>query len=355
MMCATQKTNSPRSVAYLLLVGLLAFAGAGCGLQGDTSDPETDEFRAALVSQDDVSMSYGAQDDSRSSGLNGEVSGIAALTADAVVGTNVFLGRHIRLMETIVSLPPAVSEEDRRVWEGTHDEVFLRVEATRSDIAQGTRYDYEMRGRAAGDDDAEMLGIFDGHVVRVDHPTRDKQGWGVLRYDFTNLNTLQPDREIGGKARATFRRMGRVRQVRVRLLNVVTPERPDFPEAAAYEYTLLPNRAGELRWFAKADFNKDGQKPLEKIAVHSAWRADLSGAGVGVAMGGSLAVDHLSAVECWNRRAHKLYGYVGWPGGQTESGERSSCLKNPEGLDEPVFHENLPDEDPQIPPAHPEE
>lgn len=348
------RSNKSSGQSLIWLVCLALVAGlAGCGKTAE--EQETEEFRAAMVSKQDVTMTYDASG-SRSSGLNGQLSPVAALTADTVVKTNLFLGGHIALMRHIVSLPPSLAEQGHRVWEGTHDGFFVRVDVTREDAPRGERFDYAMSARRADDDAAQMLTIFDGHVVRIDtRPDSDHQGWGVVRYYFDNYNTLRPDAQIGGTARAAFRRVGKVRQVRVRLVGVETPDRPDFPQAAAYDYVLLPNRAGRLEWFARADFNQDGGQPLEDLAVHSFWRADLSGAGVAWASGGTLDVDYLRDAECWNARLQKSYSRLSSPDGDITDGDRASCVHNTDDLEPPAFQDSLPDEDPQIPAAHPDE
>ncbi len=348
--------TSGQSLIWLVCIALLAMAAGPVGCGGQTSDQQqTDEFRAAMVSEQDVTMTY-EQSNSRSSGLNGQVSGIAALTADTVVKTNLFLGGHIALMRFIVSLPPAVVEPDHRQWQGTHDGLFIQVDVTKSDAPRGTRFDYAMKARPADDDSAPMLTIFDGFVVRIEtRPNSDHQGWGIVRYHFDNYDTLRPDAHVGGTARLAFRRVGHVRQVRVRLIGIETPNDPHFPAAAAYDYVLLPDHAGRLKWFARADFNKDGQQPLEDVAVHAFWRSDLSGAGVGWASGGTLDVDYVHDAECWNTHLQKTYSRVSSPDGELNDGDRSSCVHNTDDLEPPAYQDDLPDEDPAIPTAHPDE
>ncbi|QDG50471.1 hypothetical protein FIV42_06905 [Persicimonas caeni] len=354
MMCSNKKSG--QSLIWLVCIVALVAATA-CGDQSSTEQEETEEFRAALVSEGDIMLSYeGEEEGTRSSALNGEVSGIAALTAETVVKTNAFLGGHIGMMRAIVSLPPTTAEEDRRTWEGTHDGYFLRVEVERSDAPRGTRFDYSLTARPADDSAHEMLTIFDGHVVRIEtRPHFDKQGWGIVRYHFDHANTLDPAQQIDGKVRLAFRRVGNVRQVRAHFVGVQTPRDPNFPDAAAYDYVLLPNRAGRMKWFAKADFNQDGGQPLEGIAVHSYWRGDLSGAGVALATGGTLEVDFLRSAQCWDDQLHKAYEHLSWPEGHTEKGDRASCVQNTDDLEPPAVEENLADEDPAIPAAHPAE
>lgn len=350
------KKTSGQSLIWLVCIALLAMTStlAACGGQ-NADDSQTAEFRAAMVSKDDVMMTYDGSD-TRASGLNGQLSGIAALTAGTVVKTNLFLGGHIALMRFIVSLPPQVVETDHRVWQGTHDGFFIQVDVTRSDAPRGTRFDYAMKARPADDDSAPMLTIFDGFVVRIEtRPNSDHQGWGIVRYHFDNYNALKPDAQVGGTARLAFRRVGHVRQVRVRLIDIKTPKDPNFPPAAAYDYVLLPNHAGRLKWFARADFNKDGQQPLEDIAVNSYWRSDLSGAGVGWASGGTLAVDYVRDAECWNTHLQKTYSMVSSPDGDVHDGDRASCAQNTDDLEPPTYQDSLADEDPALPTADPNE
>lgn len=352
-MCSN--TKSGQSLIWLICIFALVAASA-CGDQATAEQETTEEFRAALVSENDILLSYEGEPGSQSSALNGEVSGIAALTADTVVNTNRFLRGHLGMMRAIASLPPSETAEDRRAWQGTHDGYFLRVEVARSDAPRGTRFDYSMQARPADDDSQPMLTLFDGHVVRIEtRPNFDKQGWGIVRYHFDNANTLDPSQKIDGKVRLAFRRVANVRQVRAHLIGIETPNDPNFPDAAAYDYVLLPNRAGRMKFYAKADFNRDGGQPLEDIAVHSYWRGDLSGAGVALATGGTLQVDFLRSAQCWDSQLHKGYEYLGWPEGHSEDGDRASCVQNTDDLEPPVVDENLGDEDPAIPPAHPAE
>ena len=347
--------KSGQSLIWLVCIFALVAASA-CGEQVSAEQQETEEFRAALVSEEDITLSYEGGSNTQSSGLNDEISGIAALTADTVVSTNRFLRGHLQIMRLIVSLPPVVVEENRRVWEGSDDEVFIRVEVNRSDAPRGSRFDYQMNARPAGDDSADMLTIFDGYVVRIDpRPDHDNQGWGVVRYHFDNYNTLRPAEQVGGKGRLAFRRVGDVRQVRVHLIGVNTPDHPNFPDAAAFDYVLLPDRAGRMKWYAKADFNQDGAQPLEDIAVHSYWRGDLSGAGVAHASGGSLEVEFLRSAQCWNQRFRKTYELASWPSGHSEDGNRAVCVQDIDQLEPPAHQDQLADEDPEIPPAHPAE
>jgi hypothetical protein len=349
------RSNNTSGQSLIWLVCIVAVATlAACGDQLTAEEQETEEYRAALVSEQDISLSFPGGD-SRSSGLNDEVSGVAALTAETVISTNVFLGGHLKMMRVITSFRPTTADGDRRVWEGTDDGYFVRVEVERSDAPRGTRFDYAMSARLAEDVSADMLTIFDGHVVRIEtRPDHDNQGWGVVRHHFDNYNTLAPHEQVDGKARLAFRRVGDVRQVRVHLIGIETPEHPDFPEAAAYDYVLLPDRSGRMKWHARADFNQDGQQPLEDIAVHSYWRADLSGAGVARATDGSLDVEFVRSAQCWNQRVRKTYELLSWPGGQSEDGARADCVQDVDQLEPP----QAPDEvsgDPEIPAAHPEE
>ncbi|MFW6058402.1 MAG: hypothetical protein ACOC9W_06060, partial [Persicimonas sp.] len=180
-------------------------------------------------------------------------------------------------------------------------------------------------------------------------------GWGVARYYFDNFNTLAPEGRVGGTSRVTFRRVGQVRQVRVRLIEIETPEHPNFPAAAAYDYVLLPDRSGRMKWYARADFNGDGVEPLEKLAVHSYWRSDLSGAGAAFATDGSLEVDFVGSAQCWDSGLHQTYEYVTWPDSHSESGQRADCTQDPDALEPPEHRDEIDDADPAIPSEHPEE
>ena len=346
---------------------LVAMAGlmAACVPMGDgggAEDPTTAEFRQALVSEEDVASSYGASDGAGTTrqALGAEHSHIAKMTAETVVGTNEFLRGHFQMMRSITSLPPTLAEEDRHEWEGDHEGVHLRLVVERSEAPRGTRFDYRFEGyRLGGDPQADYQSILDGHVVRIETRPEEwgKQGFGVVRFYFGTLAGLLPNKHGGvdGKARVAFRRVGAVRQVRTRLIDVVTPHDPNFPPRAAFEYTLLPENAGALRWFSRSDIKGDGA-PLELAAVHSAWRADRSGAGRGFVTGGSLEVDFWQLGECWDVNGLMVFRHLSTPDAEARKGDLGGCFRQPDQLEEPpVIDDNLPDEDPAIPEAHPAE
>ncbi|MEM1349481.1 MAG: hypothetical protein AAGI01_13040 [Myxococcota bacterium] len=215
-----------------------------------------------------------------------------------------------------------------------------------------------MPAKRAGEDFKRLL---DGYVTRIDtRPNFEKQGWGIVRVYFTNLNAFDPaNNEATGTARVAFRRVGDVRQVRARLYNLQTPDEPDFPRLADYEYTLLPNNSGALRWYARQDFMQDGA-PLERVVVHSAWRDDRSGVGNLFVQGGSLAIDtnpveYLSLTECWSSLRFLGFERAEVPGYSQEEGSPSACYRQVDDLELPVVDETAPEVDPEIPPAHPDE
>ncbi|MFU8804131.1 MAG: hypothetical protein ACNA8W_10010 [Bradymonadaceae bacterium] len=319
-------------------------------------DSRTAEFRAGLVGESDIRMTLGAgASGQRGQALNGEPALMAAITADVVTGTNSFLLGHLTMMRFIVDLPPTVIEDDLHVWEGTHQGTFMRVTVERSDALAGTKFDYRMEGRPASASDDELLTYFDGEVVRVETETGPTDnGWGLIRYYFDNLSTIEEHKDVAGTGRITFRRAGNVHQIRVHLDEIKTPEDPNFPEAAIFDYTLLPDLAGGLRFFARADVKKDGS-PLEDVAIFSAWRADLSGAAVGLVTGGSLDADYWHMVECWDTMLHKNYWFLGTNLGQLEDGDRAGCQRDPDTMDVPEFDEESVSQDPVLPEAHADE
>lgn len=339
-----------------LLVALIA---VGCGNQDGVEvsrqDAETEIYREALVNADDVELSF-ESDGTRRQALAGEQSGLASLTADAVIGTNSLIVGNLAMMRIIASFPPTAIEDNARIWEGEDDGKFYQVRIEKSATPRGTRFDYTLLGRDAADANADLLPLIDGDVVRIE--TRPgvlgRQGFGVLRFHFDNVNTIDPSEGISGTGRIAFRRVGGVRQVRVRFLNFTSPNDPEFPPAAAYEYVQLPLGGGAMKWFSVGDVLKDGQ-PYENIAVHSAWRKDLSGVGAANVFGGSLDVDYWHLLECWDSTLLKGYEAIAVPGMNFNDGDAASCFAAPEDLDVPEYQDSLPDEDPEIPTAHPEE
>lgn len=327
-----------------------------CGTATDPDvgvEPQTDTFRQALPAAGDVTMEYAADGTGSVNALEGERSLIAGMTATAVVGTNAHMIRHFALMNAVSELPPTAQGEDFRVWQGTHDDLTIRVRADRSDAPRGDRYDYVVASKlTAGGGD--FVPVIDGHVVRFDDQFEPRDGLGIVRFHFDNLNTLQPARKIDGKVRVAFRKANKAHQVRVRAIGVETPDDPYFPKAAAYEYVVLPNESGAMRWFSNSDVKKDGA-PYENVAVHSAWRADKSGIGSALVIDGSLDTDYWHLAECWNARFVKGFDRLATPDFTTNSGDPETCFNPVDQLEEPAIEENLADEDPEIPAALPEE
>ena len=343
----------------LITLALFSTFAIACGDDGPVSIAENDDtevFRAALVGGDDLEMEYSGEDGTRSQAIAGERSMVASLTADAVGGTNAMLVGHLEMMRTIAALPPTKILPDARIWEGEDKGIFYRVGMERSDTPRGTRFDYRITARSADTPDAEMLPLVDGDVVRIETRPEElgRQGFGIIRVHFENIHTVNPEEEIGGIARIAFRRVGLVRQVHTRMLNVHFPEDPEFPVAAEYFYTQLPNSAGVMKWFSVGDVQKDGP-PFERVAVHSAWRADHSGIGAAKVFGGSLDVDYWHVGECWDSTFIKGFERIEVPGMSHETGDAATCFAAPANLDVPEFMETLADEDPALPGEHPEE
>lgn len=361
------KTTTTLMTTILAALTLTACVPAGdgedtTGGQDAEADAQTETFRAGLVTPEDIEMTSSiSANGAVSQGLNDLPSNIAWMTADAIVGTNTFLKAHFEMMQNIVSLRPTLAEEDRRVWEGTWRGVFLQVTVERSDAPRGTRFDYSMRARQGDDADAELVTLLDGQITRIEtRPNLEKQGWGVARFNFTNVNTFFPEEHpTTGQARVAFRRVGNVRQVRVRMYDVVPPNDPQFPRVAAYEYVLLPDDAGSLKWFSRSDVMKDGA-PLEDVAIHSRWKADRAGLGAGLVTGGSLnvngtPVDYWSLGECWNDRLINVFARSAIEGWSRDFGTVEMCRESLEDVEVPTVDENLPVEDPEIPGVHPQE
>ena len=350
-MLINQTQNRGNAMTTYRTALLLALASlVACGDVDPTvgSEVETDTFRQALPSAEDVSLDYGADGAARQA-LNGDYSLIAGLTAHAVVGTNATMVAHFALMEYVSNLPPTEAGEDFRVWQGEHEELTVRVRADRVEVPEGLRYDYTLSGRVTADG-GELLPVITGHVVRVGvvDDEAPRNGFGIVRFHFENLDTLEPEREIGGKARVSFRKEGRAHQVHVRFIDVRTPDDPYFPSAAEYVYAVQPDESGAMAWYSRGDVKKDGE-PFEDVAVHSVWRADKSGIGSGFVTGGSLEVDYWHLLECWDPTFIKGYGSLATPGLTLPSGDAASCFARPENLEVPEQQEVLPDEDPAIP------
>lgn len=336
------------NVRNFALASLAVTALAACGEPNDPElleQQETDAFRQALVSEDDVKLDYSASGSAQA--LNGQYSLLAGLTADAVIGTNAFMIGHFVMMHFVAHHEPTESGEDYRVWEGENDGITVRVRADRSETPRGFRYDYSVSGKPV-DSDADFLTVIDGHVVRFDEAYEPRDGFGIVRFHFDNLNTLEPEREIDGKARVSFRKANKAHQVHVRFIDVKTPEDPHFPSAAEYRYAVASDESGALQWFSRGDVKKDGE-PYEDVAVHTVWRADKSGIGSGFVTGGSLEVDYWHLLECWDSTFIKGFDMLSIPGLDMPSGDAASCFATPEDLEVPSHTDELPDEDPEIP------
>jgi len=336
----------------LILPLIAAFALGACGQDDGSSvsprsmeSKDAETFRSALVSEDDIAMDFEVS--ANALGLAGEPATTAGLTVDAITGTNTFMYHHLAIMRFVTSLPPSYVGPNRAIWEGKDDEGdFFRVKVERSETPRGVRFDYNVLGGTAEDGGLQLLPIVDGHVVRIDtRPAQlGKQGFGIVRFHFSNYNTIKPEEGVSGTARVAFRRIARVRQVHVRMLDVSSPDDPDFPPAAEYKYTQLPDGAGAMAWFSKSDISKDGA-PLENVAVHTVWRNDYSGVGHATAFGGSLEVDYWTIGECWDSNLIKGYEKIEMPTMTHESGDPVSCLNLPTTLHIPEHQAELPDED----------
>ncbi len=348
-----------RTLLILVAISMVACVDndpVSIGQSGGDSDPETDTFRAGLINQDDISMDFGDDSNTRQQALAGQTSVVALLTADAVISTNLFLGNHLLAMRLITALPPTAATPNSRLWQGDDDGVTYRVFVEKSQTPRGVRFDYLIAGKPSDAGEDAFLALVDGHVTRIDTRPAElgRQGFGIIRYNFDNINTLDPTEEIAGVARIAFRKVGNVKQVHTRMVGVETPNDPDMPEAAEYMYTLLPNKSGAMRFYGIGDVNKDGA-PYENVAVHSAWREDHSGIGAVMAFGGSLDVDYWLLGECWESNLLKGYEKLEVPGMTHETGDAATCFNLPDDLEIPEHSNTVVDEDPAIPGAHPDE
>ena len=344
-------------VSMMLLAVLLL---SGCVEEGffEEEEEKTTVFRAALVAEEDVRMRTPGDNSShhlQAQGESSDYAGLAWATAETVVGTNHFMLKFIVTMHYITNLPPAVAEEDLHIWEGTHEDLFIRVSVERSDDPQGTRFDYEMEGRYAEDGEDGLVTILDGYVVRKPGwSPQNRIGFGIVRHDYDNLNYLQPEREISGFSSVGFRRAGGIHQLEVRALDIVTPAYPDYPERAAYRYFIRGDHSGELLWQGRADWKGDGE-PLEDVAAHVSWNSDFSGAGLARVSGGTLEVDYWNIAECWDGSFLRSYGKLEAPNANWSDGDDASCSPtDPDGLAVPI-EADLPGDEAVIPQAHPDE
>lgn len=323
-------------------------------------DPSTAVFRAAMVSERDISMDQAPSTSGAMQALNGDPSEIAAITADTVRFTDALLKAQFQLIGDIIQLDPTTLSDTEHVWQLDGDEVSLRLSMSKSDAPRGDRFDYSL-DVSQSSDRANFSPLLDGHVVRLSAQTEDdNQGWGIVRFYFTNLSANFPDEHnTKGIARIAFRNVGKVGQVRTKLLNMDTPDDPDFPENSLYNYTVLPNNSGGFQWFSRGDLMEDGA-PFEDFSVHSRWRADFSGLGQMRLQGGSLAiegtpVDFLQKTECWDSSLHNGFERNEAPNYSMESGDPLSCFGPPADELDVLAINPLEDEDPALPEAHGEE
>lgn len=309
-------------------------------------DAEGDEFRQGLITTDDIAMEFNTGN-TRQQALEGQVSVIAALTADSVISTNAWVFAHIQLMRAISLYPPTLEEENARVWEGEDKGNFYRVRIEREDREEGTHFTYSFHGRLASEPAEDLRLLLDGDILRT-KLAPDAEGFGVVRFYFDNLSHLDPNSDVQGTARVAFRKHDGTRQVHNRMVNMVVPDDQQFPEFAEFAYSQVRGEGGELRWFSRGDVKNDGE-PFEYVTAHSKWNADLSGVGLANAFGGSIEVDGWTLVECWGTTLHKSYDLLSVGMTNLESGDRESCGGNSDQLDPPPFYETLPNEDPEIP------
>lgn len=344
-----------RLTLLLLSLMLLTLSGAGC-VPEEPEDPTTEAFRFGLLAEGDLQMEFAGQQAQAlitASQPLGNKSLLAHETARSVVGTNLFLLRLVLTMRYIASFPPAVAEEDRHVWEGSHQGVFLRVTVEREDGAEGATFPFLFEGRPAGTND-ELVPLIEGWALRfVDGEQLLRQGYGQVYYDFDGINALYPQEGIGGEGMATFRHAGGVHQVDVRLHDAFSPQHPDFPPLASYTYFQRPDNSGGFSWISSADYLDDGE-PFEDIHARVEWNGDLSGAGVARLTGGSMEVEYWALTDCWNGAFDVLYTQLAAPNFSVGDGTLSSCPVDPGTLVIPTAEE-LGSHWPEIPAAHADE
>lgn len=323
-------------------------------------DPSTAMFRGAMVSEQDINMDQAPSKSGAMQALNGDPSEIADITANTVRFTDELLKAQFKVIDDIIQLDPTTLSDTEHVWQLDADDISLRLSMSKSDAPKGSRFDYTLEV-APVSDRSSFSPIVDGHVVRLDAQTADNnQGFGIVRFHFTNLSTHFPeDNDSKGIARIAFRNVGKVGQVRTKLLNMEVPNDPKFPANSLYNYTILPNNSGGFQWFSRGDIMKDGA-PFEDLSVHSRWRNDFSGLGQMRLQGGSLAVDgtpveFLQKTECWDTSLHNSFQKNEAPGYSMESGDALSCFGVPTDEVSVLEINPLQDEDPTLPEAHGEE
>jgi hypothetical protein len=309
-------------------------------------DPEAEVFRAGLASEDDLALEFNA-DTTRQQALAGQVSVLAALTADAVLSTNHWVFAHIHLMRAISLYPPTLREENARTWEGTDKGNFYRVKIEREVTPDGVFFTYSFEGRLESEPETALRVLLEGEVLRTTTGPRP-DGEGVVRFFFDNLSHLDPNSDTTGTARVAFRKTDGQRQVHNRMINMVVPDDEKFPEFAEYTYTQFAGGGGEMKWFSKGDIKEDGA-PYEYISAHSAWQPNLSGVGSAVAFGGSIDVEQWNLTECWGSTLHKTYDRFSIPTTAIEDGDSTTCVMPVAELEIPEYQETLPDEDPTLP------
>ncbi len=344
--------KSLRIVALLSLV----FLWSACVPESGPEESATEAFRMGLLDRGDIEMNYGNQ---QLQGLAmasaqplGHHSVLAYETGRSVVGTNLILLHLVVTMEVIASLPPTVAEEDLHIWEGVHEGVFSRVTITREDRPEGARFDYLLEALPEGES-GELRRMIEGYTLRFQEGNQlSYHGYGLVDYDFDEINEIYPQ-GIGGTAAVAFRRAGGVHQVNVRFVDAFSPEHPDFPPLASYQYIQRSDLSGEFAWMSSADYLEDGE-PYEDITARVRWNADLSGTGIARLTGGSMEVDYWHLTDCWNDGLQVLYNELALPNLSWDDGDIDACAFDPAEFTLPT-EEELGSERPEVPQAHPEE
>ncbi len=287
----------PRLRAQILALAVCLLHG--CGAQTTEPMPDIPE----VVEYDTVKINYGDDDllvggaGLRQNALVGDPSPFAVITKAVVRGTNRTIRDNLQFVRNVTRFPPSSYNDGVWTWEYENADgyIFFAIEET-----SPNSFRYVFR---AGQDSSDSAEVFNGEFTRRDRFFGRQQGFGIIRWNFTNLRRFDPTSPEGEMVIA-FRANQENRQVRVGLFGF-RELNDDGPADGLYEY-VQRGEAGRLKFAALTDWLKDGE-PLERTTLDVAWNAQQEGKTKVRLTDGSLEVDEFIIDECWDTSAVTVY------------------------------------------------
>ncbi len=336
-----------------LLIPLVLLAG--CGPIGGPVVTEPMPDIPETVEYDTVRIEYGDDDllTASARALVGSPSLLALVSQQFVRGTNGILRAQLALIAAVTRTRPTDYDDGVWSWDNAASrrapELFSRFEI--QEVEPGA-YTYRWR---LGETESDLLEVFSGEFHPRQRFNGRQRGLGMLQFNFSNLRQLDPDADpSAGRVAIAFRSVGGIRQVKVASFDLVTEEQP-APRNGQYEYVEFADGAGRFQFGAETDFLNDGV-PLEKLSIDAVWTESAAGRALASLTGGSLMVNEVLLHECWDGGARTTFADatpdLAIP---YEDGESSACDGRLFDIELEPPDVVVPQTDPAIPAAHPDE